>query len=848
MSRRFVAQLAAGPLLGLAMVAAMETGAISSVRSYDVALAAIYGIVVLSVSLLAGWGGVWSVGHPALFAIGAYTAAYGSTHGWPLELVVLAAVALAAASGGFLGFAGARFSVLYISLLTLAFDLVVLELIGRLDSVTGGDQGVPVNTLTSALGLGRFDSATGTFNGAVIAFAAIVAVAVAIRRSAQRMRLVAVKSHPIASQSIGIAPELQTALAFAASAAFTAVAGVLFAMLTGFVSPEPFSLTFAINLIAAAVLGGVGSIAGAVVGGAFLALAPSLASALGVSQPLLQGVILIVVLLVLPRGAVPSLMSGLRSALRRWRPQLASPPRRARDERPVFAPAHSNGSHPGVAVEIERLSVRFGGLTALQDVSLQVRQGEVLGVIGPNGAGKTTLINALSGLRSGGKVTGSIRCGGADLLRRRPTARRRLGIARAFQHAELFSELTVAENVLCSRRVASASARRAVAELLERVDLAAVADRYPRELPFGLQKRADLARAIFGGASLVLLDEPFGGLDEHERGILAAQIRDLNAHGATVVIVDHVLDDLFAVADRVVAFDFGAPIAEGASGAVLHDERVRSSYLGGDASGRVRRPPRPHEQRAVLALREIAHHYDGVTALRGVDLSIAAGTIVGIVGANGAGKSTLGRIAAGVLQPSAGGCHVHALDGRAPRRSLVPEGRQLFKTLSIRENLEVAAYGAGLRGAELRARLGQTEQWLPERLRKRLSASAGALSGGEQQIVAIARGIVSGADVLIVDEPALGLAPALIDDVYARIAELAAGGVTVILLEQLLGRALTVCHEVAVLRDGLIVAVGDPEDEAFTIAAEKAYFGEVSSVLMEEEIDGHTESRTPEFK
>ncbi len=587
----FWPQLVAGPLLALAMVAAIEGGVISSVRSYDVALAAVYGIVVLSVSLLAGWGGVWSVGHPALFAIGAYTAAYGSAHGWALEVVVLASVAIAAGCGGFLGFAGARFSVLYISLLTLAFDLVVLEIIGRWESVTGGDQGVPVAALTSALGLGSFDSATGAFNGALISFGVILSVAVAVRRSVARMRLVAVKSHPVASQSLGIAPELQTALAFAVSAAFTAVAGVLFATMTGFVSPEPFSLTFAINLIAAAVLGGVGSIAGAVVGGGFMALAPSLASSLGVSQPLLQGGILILVLLFLPKGTVPSLLSAMRSLLRRTRqspavvtaaaPQSADPP--------VPAAARVNGSGPGVAVEIEDLTVRFGGLTALQDVSLQVRRGEILGIIGPNGAGKTTLINALSGLRSGGKVSGRIRYDGTDLLPKRPTARRRMGIARAFQHAELFSELTVAENVLCARRVAGPAARRGAAELLERVDLAAVADRYPHELPFGLQKRADLARAISGGASLVLLDEPFGGLDEHERGILAAQIRGLNAHGATIVIVDHVLDDLFAVADRVVAFDFGAPIAEGASGAVLRDERVRSLVPG---RGR-RRPGSP---------------------------------------------------------------------------------------------------------------------------------------------------------------------------------------------------------------------------------------------------------------
>ena len=132
------------------------------------------------------------------------------------------------------------------------------------------------------------------------------------------------------------------------------------------------------------------------------------------------------------------------------------------------------------------------------------------------------------------------------------------------------------ENLLCAKRRAGASERRTASKLLSRVGLADVQDRYPRELPFGLQKRADLARAVAEGADLVLLDEPFGGLDETERKILADQIRDLKDAGATVVIVDHVLDDLFSVTDRVVAFDFGTPIAAGTSSVVMQDARVRS--------------------------------------------------------------------------------------------------------------------------------------------------------------------------------------------------------------------------------------------------------------------------------
>src|SRR6266536_5278808 len=143
LTRRVLAQAAVGPLLSLVLLAVIHGGLLPSYQAYSVGLAAVYAIVVLSVGLLAGWAGVWSVGHPALFAIGAYVAAYGSAHGWPFEVTVVLAMVIAGLAGGFLGFAGARFSVLYIALLTLAFSLVTLEVINRWTGVTGGDQGVP---------------------------------------------------------------------------------------------------------------------------------------------------------------------------------------------------------------------------------------------------------------------------------------------------------------------------------------------------------------------------------------------------------------------------------------------------------------------------------------------------------------------------------------------------------------------------------------------------------------------------------------------------------------------------------------------------------------------------------
>ncbi|MCP2242235.1 ATP-binding cassette domain-containing protein [Lentzea aerocolonigenes] len=804
-----------GPLAAAVVIALMSVGALPPYQAYSVALAAVYTIVVLSVGLLAGWSGIWSVGHPAFFALGAYFAAYGSGHGWSLETILLGTVVSAAALGGFVGYAGARFSTLYIALLTLAFSLVSLEVIHRWTAVTGGDQGVPVAEVPTLAG----PVPGGGTEAQLLSVAAAgicLAIAVVAKGSALRMRLVAAKSHPLVAQSVGIAPEAQSALSFAVSAAFTGVGGVLLGLMTGFVSPDLFSLNLGVSLIASCVLGGVGSVLGAVVGGVYLAWSPTLAGAVGLPQPVVQGLVLIAALLFLPGGVVPFLGKLVRKRPRKTRPVALLPEPEIVRRTPEGPPL----------LTLNDVSVRFGGLKALEEASLSVRRGEVLAVIGPNGAGKTTLLNVLSGLSGGGKIEGAAQFDGGQLLTARATARRRFGMGRTFQHAETFDELTVVENLLCAHRRITSRRRTAVLDLLNRVGLADVADRNPADLPFGLQKRLDLARAVAEDPKLLVLDEPFGGLDADERAIAAKQIERLRDGGAAVLIIDHVLDDLFAVADRVVAFDFGKPIGEGPPGEVLQDSAVLASYLGTSTS-RVRPADRPDDAPVVVRLAGIEHHYGGITALRGIDLDVHRGAVLGVVGANGAGKSTLGRVLHGSLRPSGGSREV--LDVRA---GLVPEGRALFKTLSLKENLEVAAYAAGLKGARLRARLDETAGWLPPRVRDRLGVQAAGLSGGEQQMLAIARALMAEPDVLIVDEPALGLAPALVDEVYTRLAELADGGMTVVLLEQLLSRALASCHEVVVLHEGVVAAKGAATDPAFTARAESAYFGGEHAVAL----------------
>lgn len=829
-------RLAGGPLAAVVVIATVLMGVIPTYTAFTVALAAVYGITILSLSLLAHWSGIWSIGHPALLAIGAYSAAWGSSHGWNLEITALVAMVVCGLLGGFLGFAGSRFSVLYVALLTLAFTLVILEIVFVWKDVTNGDEGVAVMGFTWIFG--EFYAADDTALAIVIAtFGICIALAELVRRTPLRMRLMAAKTHPIVARTVGVSPEAQSSIGFALSGAVAGLAGIMLGLVSGFVSPESFSLVLAINLIAATVLGGTGSLIGAVVGGAFLAWAPTLAARVNLDQPYLVGALLILALIFLPEGVVPTL-AGLLDRVTGWSDRLrqAAVAGSAGEAVGVEFPEEpaSGYRREGAGAEmlqVSGLGVRYGGLKAVNNASLDVNRGEVLAIIGPNGAGKTTFVNALSGLTGDGKVEGSILFDGKDLRKVRTTRRRAVGLGRTFQHAELFDELTILENVLAVRRRVSHEDRLRAFALLESVGLADVAYRRPSELPFGLQKRADLARALAESPAMLIMDEPFGGLDADERAVLATHIRRVRDNGMSVLIIDHVLEDLFAVADRAVAVDFGEIIASGSPDEVLQNAEVRRSYLG-VIEGEAESAAIPAGGRPVVTLSDVSHHYGGVQALEGIDLKVPAGGILGVVGTNGAGKSTLGRLLHGSLKPTTGTRVIESGQEKL-RISLVPEGRALFKTLSVQENLEVAAYAVGIGGSRLDKKVAEMAEWLPERVRTRLHISAAALSGGEQQLVAIARALMAEPEMLVLDEPALGLSPVMVQEVYRTINELAAGGITTVLLEQSLPRSLHACSQVVVLRQGEIVAQGNAKEPGFAERAEAAYFGDVGRSLPE---------------
>ena len=515
-------------------------------------------------------------------------------------------------------------------------------------------------------------------------------------------------------------------------------------------------------------------------------------------------------------------------------------------------------------LQVSGLSKRFRGLEALRAVSFVVRAGEILAVIGPNGAGKTTLLNLLSGALA--PSAGDVRYRGQRISGSASHVIARAGIGRTFQSLELFPHLTVRENVMaggvarCGATMLACLAGMGRARRLRR-EVAALADGHLRTvglegralepagaLPAGSQRLLAVARALATGGDLLLLDEPGAGLNLAEKADLARVILQLRRQGQTVVFVEHDMSLVSRLADTVIVLDHGELVASGSPEEIRENPRVIEAYLGvvGN-SPRVRAPlPQRHGTRPVLAVREIAVTYGKIRALDGVSLEVRAGEIVALIGSNGAGKSTLLKAVSGVV-PAVGG--KIELDGQpitgsraedvvAAGISHAPEGRELFPSLTVWDNLVLGRYarffaGVNLAAGVIRRRRGQREMdRLVEQvfglfpvLSERRHQVAGTLSGGEGQMLAIGRALMSSPRLLLLDEPSLGLAPRVVAEIMIRLDQLRTEGLTILLVEQNARAALAIADRGYVLDTGSVVATGSGAELLNDPGVGRAYLG-----------------------
>ena len=547
-------------------------------------------IAVVGLVVLTGAAGLVSFGQAGFVAIGAYTTAYLTVAlGWSPWLTLIVAVLLAGASAAIIGYVTARMNGHYLALATIAWAVSIYYLLGNIPALGqyNGFGGIPpVKLLGYEL---RNDRALYYF--ALLSLITVTVCTANLLNSRYGRAIRATKQGALLAESVGANSAALKILVFVYAGCVAAVAGWAYAHLQRFINPSAFGIAPSVEYLFMAVIGGVDSIWGALIGAASVTILknflqfylPDLVGQSGNFQIAVFGVIMLIILQRANTGIWPHLAKLLAFGVR------AAPVEGSADN--AF---QTKSAGAECLLDIRNATKSFGGLTAVDDLSFILGTGEILGLLGPNGAGKSTMFDMVSGAQT--VTAGEIWFGGTRINGEPARRIARRGVARTFQHVKLVATLSVLDNatlglhqhgrvgvirsLLRLNRREERTLRRAAAHQLTRVGLGACSAEQAGNLPLGQQRLLEIARALAAGPTLLLLDEPAAGLRYQEKQALVRLLLQLRTEGLAILLVEHDMDFVVQVADRLVVMQNGRKIAEGRPRDVQRDPQVRLAYLG----------------------------------------------------------------------------------------------------------------------------------------------------------------------------------------------------------------------------------------------------------------------------
>ncbi|GIF63038.1 metal-dependent hydrolase [Asanoa ishikariensis] len=580
-----------GAIAALAVAAWLLPYQLNSYAMHVVNVMLLYAILSVGLGLCMGIAGQINLAQVAFFGVGAYaTAVLTVKEGMGFWTAAVLALLATAAIGLVVGTPALRVQSHYLGIVTLGLALAFTNWVTN-STLAGGAEGIPGIPRPTLPGVDL--SSDYLFYYVELAlFAVTLVFGLFVVHTSLGRRMRAMRDDSLAAGAVGVEVPALRMTAFLLASVYGGVAGVLYSGLIGYVAPETFSIANMFLLLAMVIIGGRQSLVGCVIGAISLALVREVLIDYPTYAQVAYGTVVVLTVVFAPTG-LAGLPVRLRGLLHRRTTATASSgltPFRPYD------PAGTTGEPDAPMLAVRDLSMHFRGVKALTEVSLEVPAGQIRGIVGPNGSGKTTLFNVVSGLYR--PTAGRVVLDGRDVTAARPFALAHAGIARTFQNLRLFSALSVRDNVLVALDPTRASGtwrylvlpvgvwrrdralRREADALLDRFGLAAFADNLPTALPYGIQRRVEIARAMAARPRLLLLDEPAAGLNGDEVRQLCDIVRSIRDFGVTVVVIEHNMGMVMSLCDHVTVFAHGAIIADGPPAEVAISPEVIEAYLG----------------------------------------------------------------------------------------------------------------------------------------------------------------------------------------------------------------------------------------------------------------------------